>query len=116
SLARANARGRDWRGASSQRLVQPVQQPRPRLDRGDVDLLVMGMRAFAVDAEPVERRRVRRGEIAVGAAAGGYVHEIEAEFGCKRPRMLKQRSPGIALLVGRAVQLADHLHADALGA
>src|SRR5215470_12422638 len=66
SLARANARGRDWRGASSQRLVQPVQQPRPRLDRGNIELLVMGMRAFAVDAEPVKGRRQRCGKIAVG--------------------------------------------------
>src|SRR6185437_8993506 len=33
---------------SSQRLVKPMQQPRPRLERGDVELLVMGMRALAV--------------------------------------------------------------------
>ncbi len=38
---------------------RPVQQPRPRLDRGDVHLLVMGMRALAVDAEPVERGGMR---------------------------------------------------------
>ncbi len=55
---------------SSQRLIEPVEQPRARLDRRDVELLVMGVCALAVDAEAVEGCGMRRGEIAVGAAAG----------------------------------------------
>ena len=39
----------------------------------------MGMRALAVDAEAVERRGMRCGEIAVGAAAGERVDQIETD-------------------------------------
>ena len=50
----AARRDRRYRAAesSSQRLVQPVQQPRPRLDRGDVHLLVMGMRPWPSTPSP----------------------------------------------------------------
>ena len=66
----------------------------------------MGMRAFAVDAEAVERRGMRRGEIAVGAAAGEGIDEIEADFGGERPGVLVQRGAGIALFVRWPVQFA----------
>ena len=66
----------------------------------------MGMRALAVDAEAVERRGMRRGEIAVGAAAGEGVDQIEADLGGERPGMFVERGAGIAFLVGRTVQLA----------
>ena len=38
----------------TQRLVKPVQQSRPRLQGGDIELLEMGVRTLAVDAETVE--------------------------------------------------------------
>src|SRR5260370_25989251 len=72
------------RQCSSQRLVQPVQQPGARLDRGEVHLLVMGMCTLAVDAEAVEGCGQWRGEIAVRAAAGADIDEIEADFGVDR--------------------------------
>ena len=56
------------------------------------------MRAFAVDAEAVERRGMRRGEIAVGAAAGECIDQIEADFGGDSLGMFEQRRAGIALL------------------
>ena len=55
----------------------------------------MGMRAFAVDAEPVERCGMRRGEIAVGAAAGGDVGKIKAEFGGERLGVLESAAPAL---------------------
>ena len=81
-LALMNRRGL---ARSSQGLIQPMQQPRPRLDRRDVDLLIMGVRALAINAETVERCRMRRGEVAIGAAAGRCTHEIEADLGGERP-------------------------------
>ena len=74
------------------------------------------MRALAVDAEAVERRGMRRGEIAVGAAAGRCIDQIKTDLGRERPGVLVKRGARIALLVGRTVQLADHLDADAVGA
>ena len=41
----------------------------------------MGVRALAVDAEAIEGCGVRRGEIAVGAAAGRSIQQIETDFG-----------------------------------
>ena len=75
----------------------------------------MGMRALAINAEAVERRRMRCGEIAVGTAAGGCIQQIEADFGGELPGMFVQRGTGIALLVRRPVQTADDLDADAFG-
>src|ERR1700694_5882051 len=92
-----------------------MQQTRPRLDRRYVYLLVMGMRALAVNAEAVERRRMRCGEIAVGTAAGGSIHQIESDFGGERPGMFVKCRAGIALLVGRPVQPTADLDADAFG-
>ena len=66
----------------------------------------MGMRALAVDAEAVERRGMRRGEIAVGAAAGEHIDQIEADLGGKRFGVLVKCGAGIALLVRRPVELA----------
>ena len=59
---------------------------------------------------------MRRGEIAVGAAAGEGVDQIEADLGGERPGVLEQRRAGIALFVRRPVQPAGDLDADALGA
>ena len=74
----------------------------------------MGVRAPAVDAEAVERRRIRGCEIAVGAAAGGGVHQFEADLGGERFGLFVEGCAGIALLVRRPVQLADDLDGDAL--
>ena len=73
----------------------------------------MGVGAFAIDAEPVKRSRMRRGEIAVGAASGGRVHQIEADFGGERLGMFEQRGARIAFLVRRPVQVSGHRDADA---
>src|SRR6478672_7228629 len=55
----------------------------------------MGMGALTINAEAVERRRMPCGEIAVGTAAGRCVHQIETDFGGKRPGMFVQRRAGI---------------------
>ena len=75
----------------------------------------MGMRALAVDAEPVERRGMRRGEIAVRAAAGVGVDQLEADLGGERLGVLVERGARIALLVRRTVELAGDGDADAFG-
>ena len=69
----------------------------------------MGMRALAIDAEAVERRGMRRGKIAVGAAAGRGVDEVEADLGGERLGVLVKRGARIALFVRRAVEFADTL-------
>src|SRR5260370_1015752 len=66
-------------------------------------------------AEGIEGRRMRCREIAVGAAAGERINQIEADFRGQRFGVFEQRGAGIALLVRRAVQLADDLDADAFG-
>ena len=76
----------------------------------------MGMRALAVDAEAVEGRGVRCGEIAVGAAAGRGIDQIEADFGGERFGVFVQRRTGIALFVRRPVESAGDLDADAFAA
>src|SRR5581483_59996 len=46
------------------------QQPRPHRERGEQHVLVRGVRATALDPEPVEHRHPqRRDEVPVGAAA-----------------------------------------------
>ncbi len=61
-------------------------------------------------ARPCRRRRGRRGwrygrgEIAVGAAAGEGVDQLEADLGGERLGVLEQRGARIALLVRRPVQ------------
>ena len=40
----------------------------------------MRVRALAVDAEAIERRGMRRGEIAVGAAAGRCIDQVKADL------------------------------------
>src|SRR5258708_27953969 len=92
-----------------------MPQPRPRLDRRNIHLLVMGMRALAVDAEAVERCGVRCGKIAVGAAAGRGIHEIKTDFGGERLGMFVKRCARIALLTRRPFQFAPYLHTDAFG-
>src|SRR5205823_14950495 len=69
--------------------------------RRSSDLLVMRMCALAVNAEPVQGRRERRGEVAVGAAAGDGVDKLEADLFGERARMFEQRSTGVALDVRR---------------
>ncbi len=76
----------------------------------------MGVCALAVDSEAVEGRGMRRGEIAVGTAAGEDVEQLEAEFGGKLPGVFVERGAGVALLIGRPVQFARDLHGDAVGA
>src|SRR6266852_218763 len=54
--------------ASLQALHQSLQQPRARLDRREQQVLVVGVGAITVDAEPIERRDAHRdGEIAIRA-------------------------------------------------
>ena len=50
----------------------------------------MGVGALAVDAESVERRGMRGGEIAVRAAAGVGVDQLEADLAGERLRVLEQ--------------------------
>ncbi len=50
---------------SSQRLTEAIEQSCPRLERGDLELHVVGLRALAVDAEPIKRCGVACREIAV---------------------------------------------------
>ena len=69
----------------------------------------MGMRALAVDAEAVEGRGQGRGEVAVGAAAGESIDELEADFGGKALRLFEQGGAGIAFFVRWPVQSADDL-------
>src|SRR5262249_60280183 len=105
---------RDTRvGAAStslQRLQKPLHQQRARLDRGDERVLPAGMRAVAVDAEPVERRHSERGgEIAVAAAPGrGGFFWIEAELPREPSRGMEQPRARRRLLERRAVPPARH--------
>src|SRR4051794_15534319 len=76
----------------------------------------MGMRTLAIDSEAVERRRERRREISVRAAAGKRILEIEANIRGERARVFVQCGAGVAFLIRRAVQLPAHPHVDAFGA
>lgn len=58
---------------SLQRLIEAIEEPGARLDRRNVELLIMRMGALAVDAETVEGCGMRRGEIAVRAATAEYI-------------------------------------------
>src|SRR3954454_13903648 len=91
-----------------------MEQPRARFERRDIELLIMGVRALAVDAEPVERRGVGGGEVTVRAAAGVNVHRIEADLRGNGLRMFEQRSACIALLVRRTIEPARDLDGDAI--
>ncbi|MCS3519122.1 hypothetical protein AB7M56_005950 [Bradyrhizobium elkanii] len=66
-----------------QRLIEAIEEPGARLDRRNVELLIMRMGALAVDAETVEGCGMRRGEIAVRAATAEYIEQLEAELGSK---------------------------------
>src|SRR3954463_8084379 len=100
---------------SSQRLIEAIEQPCARFERRDIELLIMGVCALAVDAEPVERAGVGSGEIAVRAASGIGVDQLEADLGRESLGVLVQRGACIALLVRRTVELAGDLDGDALG-
>src|SRR5438105_10362867 len=91
-----------------------MEQPRARFERRDIELLVMGVRALAVDAEPVERRGVGGGEITVRAAAGVNVDQLEADLPGNRLCMFVQRGACIALLVRRTIEPARDLDGDAV--
>src|SRR3546814_15707597 len=67
-------------------------------------------RSHAVDAEPAERGHAEcGGEVAVRAAAGLQVLQVDARLGGASARMLEQGGNPLRLLEGRAVQLAlDH--------
>src|SRR3982751_5873791 len=91
-----------------------MEQPRARFERRDIELLIMGVRALAVDAEPVERRGVGGGEVTVRAAAGVNVRQLEADLRRNRLRVLVRRGAGIALLVRRAIEPAGDLDGEAI--
>src|SRR3954466_12923334 len=91
-----------------------MEQPRARFERRDIELLVMCVRALAVDAEPVERRGVGGGEITVRAAAGVNVDQLEADLRGNGLCMFVQRGAGIALLVRRTIESARDLDGDAI--
>ena len=55
-------------------------------------MLVTGVGTVAVDAKSIERACIRRGEIAVGAAARECVGQVEAKLAGKLLRMLVERS------------------------
>src|SRR4051812_15881028 len=75
------SRSRMTRDATSAALRhQRRQQGRPSRQVGEQDVLVLGVRAIALDAEPIERRDAERGgEVAVAAAAARSLAEVEAE-------------------------------------
>src|ERR1700680_302252 len=68
-------RGLGWR-RSSQRLVQPMQQPRPRFERRNVDLLVMGMRTLSIDTEAVEGCNALDGSRQIAIAVRDQCREL----------------------------------------
>src|SRR4051812_43951931 len=91
-----------------------MEQPRARFERRDIELLIMRVRALAVDAEPVERRGVGGGEITVRAAAGVNVEQLEADLRGNGLCMFVQQGAGIALLVRRTIESARDLDGDAI--
>ena len=71
-------------GASSQARKQTRNRRGARHQRVDLDVLVQRVRAVADGAEAVERRHAeRRGEVAVGAAAGAALFQRRGR--CRRP-------------------------------
>ncbi|MGY3034188.1 hypothetical protein ACVIIV_003358 [Bradyrhizobium sp. USDA 4354] len=83
----------------SQRLIEAVQQPRARFNRRDVELLIIRMRALAVEAKAVKGRGMRRGEIAIGAAAAERVEQLEAKLGGELFGVCVKRGTGAGLLI-----------------
>src|SRR3954454_9462259 len=71
------------------------------------------MGAFYVHAESIESSRMRRGEIAVGAAAGRSIQQIETDLRGERPGVFVKRRARIALLLRGPIQSARYLHTDA---
>src|SRR5215208_6835167 len=66
--------------SSAQRRQEPGHEPAALDQAVDQDVLVEGVIAGALDAEAVERRDAHRaGEVAVRAAAGALVRDVEAE-------------------------------------
>src|SRR5438094_8401284 len=98
--------------ARPQQLLQRLEEPRAEIgarhQRRVIDLLVGGMRALAVGAQPVERRDAERGgEVAVAAAAGQrHVFQLLADLAVDCLRFLKQGRDAGVLLVRRPVHLA----------
>src|SRR5689334_19587416 len=92
-----------------------MEQPRAWRERRDIELLIVGVRTLAVDAESVERCGVRGGEVAVRAAAGVGVDQLEADLAGERLRMLVQRGACVALLVRRTIEPARDGNGDAVG-
>src|SRR5258705_13342249 len=118
SLREACASRFSWMGtacaASRQALHQSLQQPRARLDRREQEVLVVGVGAITVDAEPVERRDAHLdSEIAVRAAADERrTFEREADLPRNGGGSLKDEiNPPIAR-EGGARDLAGHRYFD----
>src|ERR671936_378505 len=67
------------------------QEPRPHGDRIEQHVLVARVRSAALGAEPVEHRDAERAdEVAVRAAAGGALVEVEPELRPVLPRLLEE--------------------------
>ena len=92
------------------RLQQPRAEVSARHQRGEVDLLVGGMGALAVGAQPVERRDAERcGEVTFAAAAGQrHIVQLLADLAIERLRLAEQLGDAGVLLVGRPVHAAGH--------
>ena len=75
-------------------------------------MLVQRMGAGAVDAEAVEGGRQAGGEIAVAAAAGKRVLEVDPKLGGEAAGVLVERGDGIRFLVGGPVEAAGDLELD----
>lgn len=66
----------------------------------------MRMRGLAIDTKAVKCRGMRRGEIAVGAAAAERVEQLEPKLGGELFGVCEKCGTGAGLLIWRTVQFA----------
>src|ERR1700758_3044477 len=77
---------REWGGQQQQR-----EQRRAFDSQIDVEMLVMGVSAVADGTQPVKRRGVQTGRVAVGRSAGGGLGELKADLA---PEALREPPQG----------------------
>jgi len=95
-----------------QRLEHPLQQQHPGHERRDQQVLVQRMRPVAVHPQTVQGCHPRGGEVAVAAAAGEGVDQVDAKFRRQCAGVLKQRRDGVRLAIRRTVDPARDLQPD----
>src|SRR5262245_28064491 len=77
---RWRAGSREFPASEARILEQPREEARPHRQRVEADLLVLGVRATALDAEPVQHGDAERADQdGVGAPAGRGLLQVEAE-------------------------------------